>query len=91
MKTEPELLSIAAAAKRLGRGWEWTLEAAKSGDLPGVEIKGRWYVRNLGAFLDAKQTRPKPGVRDVVAERAQQRSRAEERAALGLEPEGIFS
>jgi hypothetical protein len=53
---QPELISINAAARKLGRSWEWTLAAAKAGELPAVRIANRWYVRNLDAHLDAIQT-----------------------------------
>ncbi len=90
--TEPELLSIAAAARRLGRSWEWTFAAAQSGDLPGVRIRGRWYVRNLSAFLDAAQTNQTSGrAARVAAERSQRRSHEEECRALGIEPLHEFS
>ena len=51
----PELLSINAAARKLGRSWEWTFEQVKAGHLPGVQIGRRWFVRNLDAHLDARQ------------------------------------
>lgn len=63
-----ELLSINAAARKLGRSWEWTFAAAKAGELPGVQIAGRWYVRNLDAHLDAIQTtKPAPAAAVVGA------------------------
>jgi excisionase family DNA binding protein len=84
----PELISVHRAAKRLGFSDGTVRRFVLNGDLPGVRLGNRWYVRNLSAFLDAVQTKPAPASPREALEtrRAIERSREEEMRALGIDP-----
>lgn len=87
MKPDAELISIHRAAKRLGFSDEKVRRMAVAGELPGVQLGGRWYVRNLTAFLDAVQTKPSAPPPSSAGRPPGALSREEEMARLGLTPE----
>jgi excisionase family DNA binding protein len=85
-----ELISIAAAARRLGFGDSTVKRMVLEGELPGLKLGRRWYVRNLTAFLDERQRTVAPRVVSEQ-ERIARLTREEECRRLGIPVDHPFA